>query len=137
VAPADPERADPPGGTREGRLRFFVLLQAIAFVYYQVSWLAIVLCPALSHRLNADFEDDAERAPVNMPAPAAAAATPCGSGRSGQTCAHPVVSVRGVAVSSRRCSVGEERTELGAPDLPGRCCGQVLPAHEHGCCEGG
>ncbi len=47
-------------GTREGRLRFFVLPQAIAFVYYQVSWLTFVLRPAWSYRLNADFEDHAE-----------------------------------------------------------------------------
>jgi len=47
-------------GTREGRIRFFVLPQAIAFVYYQVSWLTFVLRPAWSYRLNADFEDHAE-----------------------------------------------------------------------------
>ena len=47
-------------GRREGRLRFFVLPQAIAFVYYQVSWLTFVLRPAWSYRLNADFEDHAE-----------------------------------------------------------------------------
>ncbi len=47
-------------GIREGRLRFFVLPQAIAFVYYQVSWLMFVLRPAWSYRLNADFEDHAE-----------------------------------------------------------------------------
>ncbi len=38
-------------GTRESRLRFFVLPQAIAFVYYQVSWLTFVLHPAWSYRL--------------------------------------------------------------------------------------
>ncbi|MGI8867743.1 MAG: alternative oxidase [Mycobacteriales bacterium] len=47
-------------GTREGRLRFFWLPQALAFVYYQVSWLTFVVRPAWSHRLNADFEDHAE-----------------------------------------------------------------------------
>jgi len=47
-------------GTREGRLRFFVMPQVIAFVYYQVSWLTFVLRPAWSYRLNADFEDHAE-----------------------------------------------------------------------------
>lgn len=47
-------------GTREGRLKFFVLPQVIAFVYYQVSWLTFVLRPAWSYRLNADFEDHAE-----------------------------------------------------------------------------
>jgi len=37
-----------------------VLPQAIAFVYYKVSWLTFVLHPAWSYRLNADFEDHAE-----------------------------------------------------------------------------
>jgi ubiquinol oxidase len=36
------------------------LPQAIAFVYYQVSWLLFVLSPSWSYRLNADFEDHAE-----------------------------------------------------------------------------
>jgi ubiquinol oxidase len=45
---------------REGRVRFFWLPQAIAFVYYQVSWLMFVVHPAWSYRLNADFEDHAE-----------------------------------------------------------------------------
>jgi ubiquinol oxidase len=47
-------------GVREGRLKYFWLPQAIAFVYYQVSWLMFVLHPAWSYRLNADFEDHAE-----------------------------------------------------------------------------
>lgn len=47
-------------GTREGRVRFFWLPQALAFAYYQVSWLTFVVRPAWSHRLNADFEDHAE-----------------------------------------------------------------------------
>jgi hypothetical protein len=47
-------------GIREGRLKFFWLPQAIAFVYYQVSWLMFVVHPAWSYRLNADFEDHAE-----------------------------------------------------------------------------
>jgi ubiquinol oxidase len=47
-------------GIREGRLRFFWLPQAIAFVYYQISWLMFVVHPAWSYRLNADFEDHAE-----------------------------------------------------------------------------
>ncbi len=47
-------------GTHEGRLKFFWLPQALAFVYYQVSWLTFVLRPSWSHRLNADFEDHAE-----------------------------------------------------------------------------
>jgi len=47
-------------GTREGRLKFYWIPQAIAFVYYQVSWLMFVIRPAWSYRLNADFEDHAE-----------------------------------------------------------------------------
>ncbi len=47
-------------GTREGRLRYFWLPQAIAFAYYQVSWLTFVVRPKWSYRLNADFEDHAE-----------------------------------------------------------------------------
>jgi ubiquinol oxidase len=46
--------------TREGRLKFTVFPQALAFVYYQVSWLLYVIRPGLSYRLNADFEDHAE-----------------------------------------------------------------------------
>ena len=34
--------------------------QALAFVYYQLSWLLYVLRPSWSYRLNADFEDHAE-----------------------------------------------------------------------------
>jgi ubiquinol oxidase len=45
---------------REGRFRYYVLPQAIAFVYYQISWMMFVLHPAWSYRLNADFEDHAE-----------------------------------------------------------------------------
>jgi len=47
-------------GTREGWLRFRVIPQLLAFVYYQLSWLLYVLHPAWSYRLNADFEDHAE-----------------------------------------------------------------------------
>jgi ubiquinol oxidase len=47
-------------GIREGRLKFYWIPQAIAFVYYQVSWLMFVIRPAWSYRLNADFEDHAE-----------------------------------------------------------------------------
>ncbi|HEX3824886.1 MAG TPA: alternative oxidase [Mycobacteriales bacterium] len=45
---------------QESRLRYFVLPQLIALVYYQVSWLMFVIHPAWSYRLNADFEDHAE-----------------------------------------------------------------------------
>ena len=44
----------------EGWLKFTVIPQALAFVYYQLSWLLYVLRPAWSYRLNADFEDHAE-----------------------------------------------------------------------------
>ncbi len=47
-------------GIPESRLKFFWLPQAIAFFYYQLSWLMFVLKPALSYHLNADFEDHAE-----------------------------------------------------------------------------
>jgi ubiquinol oxidase len=47
-------------GVRESRLKFFWLPQAIAFVYYQLSWLLYVLQPKWSYGLNADFEDHAE-----------------------------------------------------------------------------
>ena len=47
-------------GTREGWIRFRVIPQALAFAYYQLSWLLYVIHPAWSYRLNADFEDHAE-----------------------------------------------------------------------------
>jgi ubiquinol oxidase len=47
-------------GTKEGRIRFGVIPQVLAFVYYQISLLLYVLHPAWSYRLNADFEDHAE-----------------------------------------------------------------------------
>jgi hypothetical protein len=45
---------------REGFIKFRVLPQIIAFVYYQVSWLLYVIKPAWSYALNADFEDHAQ-----------------------------------------------------------------------------
>lgn len=48
-------------GIRQGWLRFVVIPQGAAFVYYQLSWLLYVIRPAWSYRLNADFEDHAER----------------------------------------------------------------------------
>ena len=45
---------------REGFIKFVVFPQAIAFGYYQISWLLYVIRPAWSYRLNADFEDHAE-----------------------------------------------------------------------------
>ena len=45
---------------QEGWVRFTLVPQLIAFVYYQVSFLLYVVHPAWSYRLNADFEDHAE-----------------------------------------------------------------------------
>jgi ubiquinol oxidase len=47
-------------GRRENFVRYRLLPQALAFVYYQLSWLLYVLHPAWSYALNADFEDHAE-----------------------------------------------------------------------------
>ena len=47
-------------GKRENRLYYFWIPQAIALVYYHISWLLFVVHPAWSYRLNADFEDHAE-----------------------------------------------------------------------------
>jgi len=47
-------------GTKEGRVRFGLVPQILAFVYYQLSLLLYVIRPAWSYRLNADFEDHAE-----------------------------------------------------------------------------
>jgi ubiquinol oxidase len=47
-------------GRRENFLRYRLLPQALAFAYYQLSWLLYVLRPAWSYGLNADFEDHAE-----------------------------------------------------------------------------
>jgi ubiquinol oxidase len=47
-------------GKRENRIYYFWIPQAIALVYYQISWLLFVLRPAWSYQLNADFEDHAE-----------------------------------------------------------------------------
>jgi ubiquinol oxidase len=44
----------------EGWIRFTAIPQALAFLYYQLSWLLYVVRPAWSYRLNADFEDHAE-----------------------------------------------------------------------------
>ncbi len=46
-------------GVRQGVVRFTVIPQLLAFVYYQVSWLLFVVRPRWSYRLNADFEDHA------------------------------------------------------------------------------
>jgi hypothetical protein len=47
-------------GRRESFIRYRLIPQALAFVYYQLSWLLYVVHPAWSYRLNADFEDHAE-----------------------------------------------------------------------------
>ncbi|HLH45531.1 MAG TPA: alternative oxidase [Acidimicrobiales bacterium] len=47
-------------GVKEDAIRFWVVPQMLAFVYYQLSWLLFVIKPAWSYRLNADFEDHAE-----------------------------------------------------------------------------
>lgn len=49
--------------TKKIKENFFlhrILPQLIAFFYYHTSWLLYVIKPALSYRLNADFEDHAE-----------------------------------------------------------------------------
>lgn len=45
---------------RESFVRYRLLPQVLAFVYYQLSWLLYVVKPAWSYLLNADFEDHAE-----------------------------------------------------------------------------
>ncbi len=45
---------------RYGMWRTMVFPQALAFVYYQLSWLLYALRPDWSYRLNADFEDHAQ-----------------------------------------------------------------------------
>ncbi len=47
-------------GIREGFVRFWLIPQFIAFVYYQIVWLMYVVHPAWAYRLNAEFEDHAE-----------------------------------------------------------------------------
>ncbi|HEX3566709.1 MAG TPA: alternative oxidase [Acidimicrobiales bacterium] len=44
----------------EGRIRYGVIPQMVAFAYYQLSWALYVVRPAWSYALNADFEDHAE-----------------------------------------------------------------------------
>ncbi len=45
---------------RLGFIRHRLVPQALAFGYYQLSWLLYAIRPAWSYRLNADFEDHAE-----------------------------------------------------------------------------
>jgi ubiquinol oxidase len=53
-------------GQPQPQIKFFWLPQAIAFVYYQLSWLLFVVNPSWSYRLNADFEDHAEHEYMTM-----------------------------------------------------------------------
>ena len=53
-------------GRHESRIKFFWVPQMISFVYYQLSLLLMVLNPAWSYRLNADFEDHAEHEYMTM-----------------------------------------------------------------------
>ena len=46
--------------TPDTLIRHRVVPQAIAFVYYQLSWFLFAVRPKWSYRLNADFEDHAE-----------------------------------------------------------------------------
>lgn len=45
---------------REGFVRFWLVPQFVAFLYYQIVWLLYVVRPAAAYRLNAEFEDHAE-----------------------------------------------------------------------------
>lgn len=47
-------------GTGRGWVRYRLLPQLLATVYYLLSWLLFLIAPASSYRLNADFEDHAE-----------------------------------------------------------------------------
>jgi hypothetical protein len=47
-------------GVREGAIRYWLIPQVVAFVYYQIVWLLYVVRPAAAYRLNAEFEDHAE-----------------------------------------------------------------------------
>jgi len=45
---------------KEGFLRYRLLPQVIAFIYYHISWILYVIRPRFSYELNAHFEDHAE-----------------------------------------------------------------------------
>lgn len=47
-------------GLKQGAIRHRLLPWLIAFFYYHVSWILFLIRPALSYRLNAEFEDHAE-----------------------------------------------------------------------------
>jgi ubiquinol oxidase len=48
-------------GIHENFFLYRIIPQIMAFVYYQISWILYVIKPSLSYRLNAYFEDHAER----------------------------------------------------------------------------
>ena len=47
-------------GAREGFVRYWLVPQLVAFVYYQIVWVLFVVRPGAAYRLNAQFEDHAE-----------------------------------------------------------------------------
>ena len=47
-------------GAREGFLRFWLVPQILAFIYYHIVWVMYVVHPAWAYGLNAEFEDHAE-----------------------------------------------------------------------------
>jgi ubiquinol oxidase len=47
-------------GVREGFVKYWLIPQLVAFVYYQIVWLLFVVRPGAAYRLNAEFEDHAE-----------------------------------------------------------------------------
>jgi ubiquinol oxidase len=47
-------------GIQEGFVKFWLLPQLVAFVYYQIVWLLYVVRPGSAYQLNAEFEDHAE-----------------------------------------------------------------------------
>ena len=53
-------------GEPQSAIKFSWVPQAIAFIYHQLSWLLMVIRPAWSYRLNADFEDHAEHEYMTM-----------------------------------------------------------------------
>jgi ubiquinol oxidase len=47
-------------GIKENFIRYRLIPQIIAFLYYHISWILYVIKPAWSYGLNVDFEDHAE-----------------------------------------------------------------------------
>ena len=47
-------------GIREGFVKYWLIPQMVAFLYYQIVWLLYVIHPAGAYGLNAEFEDHAE-----------------------------------------------------------------------------